>query len=1008
MPQRAAAPSAPPPAAGDPRPRAPSTRPPPSERVSVERPTHVIEAVCSISDAQLALRVEAALGRAGCVVRAADVLQMGPTLERFDLVVVDASSLLEAPEPERRALLVAIGQEAEVLRISQWVDHPVTASQPPEIVEVALVQAVRRALERVRYRRAEEALRLYEERAESARREATELYALAIAGANDGLWDWDLPKGELRVTSRWRAQLGIEGDPPSGSPDLWLGRVHPDDLEDLRRAIDGHVSGATAFLAREHRMLHRDGTYRWMLARGIASRDTIGRPIRLAGSQTDITDRKAFDPVTGLPNRMLFLDRTDNALGRAARSQGKTCALLLFDIDAFRGVNERFGGAAGDRLLYEVGRRLKKGIEAGETAARTGGAEFAVLIENVSDPAAATDLAKRLQAVLAAPVILMDTEEEEVFPSASVGVAFGTPEHRRADELLRDATTALGRAKQRGRGRCEVFDPAMRRHVVARSQFDSALRRALDRRELFLLYQPIVDLTSGILTGFEALMRWRHPERGMIPPNDFIPIAEDSGLIIPIGRWALAEACRQLVEWSEGLRDRTLTMSVNLAARQIADGRLVDDVAEALATTGVDARFIKLEITESGLMENLGAATHTLSRLRALGVGLSIDDFGTGYSSLSYLHRFPSNTLKIDRSFVGAMDLDQSNVEIVRAIVAVAHSLGMDVVAEGVETATQRDRLRDLGCDQAQGYFYARPMTVEAAAELLRRADTPLALPRRGALALDSGRRPLRLRPVDPRLLSWSGRSSRWDRSRAAPHTDADASGADEHASSDHGRSPGRRRFAGAAVRTGSARAALRETWSGDGHSIERGVPAAGTDARSRRAGGGDHAQRGRHALLPGGDEGIRGRQRSERASHVFQARRRPPVLGPPEAAMSSTVLGSLAEARLHPEGYVVLEGDWGGQIYLTVRASTVRCSEVVLHQLLQDLDALAWPGNGGSGARITYDVRTGSGHVPGGMGGAPLGPDLWLHDELVGRGFEPAVREVLEGKRSALGHASP
>ncbi|MBW4575089.1 MAG: EAL domain-containing protein [Aphanothece sp. CMT-3BRIN-NPC111] len=578
-------------------------------------------------------------------------------------------------------------------------------------------------------------------RAEEALKESEERYALAVSGSNAGLWDWNLKTDQVYFSPRWKVMLGHEDREISGSLDEWFNRVHPEDLERVKSALNAHLEGLISHFEKEYRILHRDGTYRWMLCRALAVRDASGKAYRMSGSQTDITDRKlaeeqliydAFhDALTNLPNRALFMDRLGQAIRRCTtRSrnlyQRGHCnyqfAVLFLDLDRFKVVNDSLGHSAGDQLLIAIARRLELEVNFGDTVARIGGDEFVILLQDVKDINEVTSVANRIQKQLERPIALGG---HEVFITASIGIAvgWGNPPgytYNWPGDLLRDADIAMYRAKALGKARYEVFNTTMHTTALARLQLENDLRRALERQEFCVHYQPIVCLSTGRITGFEALVRLFHPERGMISPAEFIPLASEIGLIIPIGAWVLREACRQMHIWHREFPE--LTISVNLSAIEFSQPNLLTQIQQILQDTGLEARRLKLEITESAVMENAEATTIMFQQLKALGIQLSIDDFGTGYSSLSYLHRFPLNTLKIDRSFVSHMSIDGENSEIVQAIVTLAHSLHMDVIAEGVETAHQLAQLRALQCGQAQGYFFSKPVDSAAAGHLLAAA----------------------------------------------------------------------------------------------------------------------------------------------------------------------------------------------------------------------------------------------------------------------------------------------
>ncbi|HEV2290534.1 MAG TPA: EAL domain-containing protein [Gemmatimonadales bacterium] len=563
-------------------------------------------------------------------------------------------------------------------------------------------------------------------RSEEALRESEERYALAERGANDGLWDWNLRSGRVYFSPRWKAMIGAAEHEVGTAPEEWFGRVHPDELEQLKMDIDLHVTGHTPHLETEHRMRHRDGLYRWVLTRGLAVRDSTGRAYRLAGSQTDITARKSVeeqllhdafhDPLTGLPNRALFMDRLGHAIRRGRRSDSRS-AVLFLDLDRFKVVNDSLGHIRGDQLLVAIARRLEDCVRPGDTVARLGGDEFVVLLDEVPSVEEAEEIAGRIQESLDVPFQLAG---QEVYTTASIGIAISSTGHERAEDLLRDADTAMYDAKAQGKATHRVFHQGMHSHAMTQLQLETDLRRALDRGELVLFYQPIVSLAHGRVTGFEALVRWRHPERGFLGPEEFIPLAEETGLIQRIGQWVLGEACRTLRGWLDQHPGYgPLSVSVNISARQFQTPELVAEVAAVLADVPLPPGSLRLEITEGTIMGQAESSVAVLRGLKQAGVQVQVDDFGTGYSSLSYLQRFQLDALKIDRSFVGALGNPGENPEIVRTIITLAKNLGMAVIAEGVETPRQRTILQQLGCDYVQGWLFSHPLDVDAAAALL-------------------------------------------------------------------------------------------------------------------------------------------------------------------------------------------------------------------------------------------------------------------------------------------------
>lgn len=445
------------------------------------------------------------------------------------------------------------------------------------------------------------------------------------------------------------------------------------------------------------------------LSRHIAEQERIS--VQLQESKDHFRHAAFHDALTRLPNRALLAENLKFVIERAKNHEDYQFAVLFLDLDRFKNVNDSLGHSIGDQLLIAMARRLESCIRDVDMVARLGGDEFAILLDGIPSQAEATNMARRIQEKLLSPFNLSG---HEVFTSTSIGISVSSTGYDHPENMLRDADTAMYRAKAQGKACYEVFDKGMHTHAVYVLQMENDLRRAIDREELRVYYQPIVSLENGALAGFEALIRWQHPERGFINPADFIPLAEDTGLIVPLGLWILKRACQQLCKWQwQSPANRSLFMSVNLSGKQVAQPSLVSDIREILEETHVEARYLKLEITESAVMENAEMAARILNRLKELGVQLSIDDFGTGYSSLSYLHRFPVNTLKIDRSFVGRIGEAAENIEIVRTVVSLAENMGMEVVAEGVETLSQLMQLRKLKCQYGQGYLFSRPVDAE-------------------------------------------------------------------------------------------------------------------------------------------------------------------------------------------------------------------------------------------------------------------------------------------------------
>ena len=591
-----------------------------------------------------------------------------------------------------------------------------------EVEAARLERALRYAIER---QRARHELRVSEER-----------YALAMRGANDGLWDWNLETDEVYFTSRWREMLGLTQEETIGTIDDWLGRVHPDDLPAIRHALDTHLTGRTKHFQHEHRIRNRAGSYLWVLSRGLAVSNGAGEhagpddaPLvsRMAGSMTDITARKCaeerlvhdalHDSLTALPNRALFFDRMEQAHARARGRGSKQFAVLFLDLDRFKNVNDSLGHAVGDELLVAITQRLRILLRRGDTLARIGGDEFAVLVNEVSGVTSATHVAGRIQDQLRQP---FSVGGQEVYTSASIGIALSSTGYEEPADLLRDADIAMYRAKGEGGGRSAVFDRNMHQRAVALLKLETELRRAVENEEFLLHYQPIVSMESGVPVGFEALIRWNHPDGHIVPPDEFIPIAEETGLIVPIGWWTLREACLRMKEWSAHFPDQPpLSISVNFSGKLFAQTAMADQVQKVLAETGLEPSRLRLEVTENVVMEYGEALLAQLDQLRATGIQLSIDDFGTGYSSLNCLQRFRDDSLKIDKSFVTELGNDAEARAIVGTILALGNHLGMNVIAEGVETEAQASQLRAMHCQQGQGFWFGVPKDNAATVALL-------------------------------------------------------------------------------------------------------------------------------------------------------------------------------------------------------------------------------------------------------------------------------------------------
>ncbi|MBS1795691.1 MAG: EAL domain-containing protein [Acidobacteria bacterium] len=440
----------------------------------------------------------------------------------------------------------------------------------------------------------------------------------------------------------------------------------------------------------------------------------------------DITARRAVedrllheashDALTGLPNRAHFRGLLQNAINKTKIEPAHRFAVLFLDLDRFKVINDGLGHVVGDKLLVAIAGRLQAGVRPGDIVSRFGGDEFTILLDSVGSFEAVTEIAERLQSKLTAPFMI---DKYEVFTSASIGIIMSDASYENPESFLRDADAAMYRAKEAGKARYEVFNKAMHVRNMNLLRMENDLRKAIERSEFRVFYQPIVNLRTGATDEFESLVRWNHPELGFIPPVDFIPVAEETGMIVPVGEWVLEESCRQIGDWRRRFPKRQLSVSVNLSAKQLMHPNLIRQVKEIMRSGTLHPDCLKLEVTESMVMDNAEAALEVLSELCALGVRLSTDDFGTGYSSLSYLHRFPFERLKIDRSFVGKMDSDAKSEEIVRTILTLAENLNLEVVAEGIETEPQLFRLRELGCNLAQGYLFSKPVAAAEAERVL-------------------------------------------------------------------------------------------------------------------------------------------------------------------------------------------------------------------------------------------------------------------------------------------------
>jgi diguanylate cyclase (GGDEF)-like protein/PAS domain S-box-containing protein len=628
-----------------------------------------------------------------------------------------ALSTLRELRPDLPFILVSgtIGEERAVEILKKGATDYVLKDHLSKLGS-AVSRALEEARERVARRGAEAALR---ESAQRFRELADAMPQIVWSAQKDGTVEY--------FNKRWHEFTGFgEEDPGAG----WAAILSPEDLEPfLSRTRAAQESGDAYELECRFRD-RKTGSHRWHLVRAVPIADPSGVISRWFGTATDIDDRKRaeqellrsayYDSLTKLPNRAFFENRLSKAVRMAEREKDRLCAVLFLDVDRFKLVNDSLGHGAGDELLTAFARRLESLVRPGDTVARFGGDEFAILLEHVGDLEQLAQIARRILDGLSRPFTVSG---HEVVATASLGIAHSAGPLTRPEDLLRDADLAMYRAKSRGRARIETFDEQMREQSIRTLKLDGDLRRALERSEFRLHYQPIVSLETGGITGCEALLRWMHPERGLVGPADFIPLAEETGLIVSIGEWVLRAACAELRRWDD-LGFPPINLSVNLSARQLQQDTLASVVSGALESTGFDARRLKLELTESILMEYAERTIATLRDLRTLGVQLSIDDFGTGYSSLAYLKRLPCTALKIDRSFVRDVNNDPDDAAIASAIISMAHDLRLKVIAEGIETEDQRTFLKAKGCDEGQGYLFSRPIPPEGFLNFIR--DYPL------------------------------------------------------------------------------------------------------------------------------------------------------------------------------------------------------------------------------------------------------------------------------------------
>lgn len=554
-------------------------------------------------------------------------------------------------------------------------------------------------------------------------------YALAAEGANDGLFEWDVDQERLYFSPRWKEILGYDlEDLPKERGD-WLDRLHPDDQELVRLEVWRSRSQKKPKLNTEFRIRRKDGSYCWVLCRAVVIFDTEGLPCRIVGSISDISERKSYeerlahfamhDPLTGLPNRLLLTERLERAMASFSRNKTRRYAILFIDLDNFKNVNDSLGHQVGDQLLIEVGKRIGKCVKRQDTVARLGGDEFAILLEEIACDSGAITATKRIQEALAAP---FHAAARPISVTASIGVLLGTPTHTSPVEVLRDADTAMYKAKAAGRNAYAIFDAKMHQAAMARLELENDLYRAIDHQQFILHYQPIYETRTRNLCGFEALVRWLHPIKGLIPPSQFIPVAEETGQIISLGDWVTQKACETYKGWLDQLprlQIQKIRLSINVSARQFASPNFSNRITQIIQDKGIHPQHINLELTESALLENPTESENILGRLRALGFKIHLDDFGTGFSSLTHL-QLPIDSVKIERQFISNICRSNRDRELVGGIINLASALSLGVIAEGVETKEQFNVLLNLNCQAAQGYYFSKPLPEQEAYKLLQ------------------------------------------------------------------------------------------------------------------------------------------------------------------------------------------------------------------------------------------------------------------------------------------------
>ena len=563
-----------------------------------------------------------------------------------------------------------------------------------------------------------------------------ERYSLAVKGSNDGIWDWNLTTGSIYFSPRCYEIIGLAPQAEGSDKDFWFSLVHPQDRDLLNQKLSAHIDGHSRLFEHEYRILHGDGTYRWVVSRGVViHRNNI--PVRMAGSQTDVSLRKdiedklrqhaLYDDLTGLPNRVLLLEQIKLAISKKQRDDSQEFVVLFLDLDGFKSINDTYGHSAGDLLLCTIAQRLKKIVRPSDVISRIGGDEFVFLLENVSTAEVIDTVVSRIHKEISTEY---DINGKSLFMSASIGLADSAMGLESPEDVIQYADVAMYKAKQEGKASLCVFHPQMKVEITRRLKLENDLRKAVEAREFILQYQPLFKAKNQKIVGFEALVRWQHPQQGVVFPDTFIPVAEQSGFILKITEIVMEMACLQAAQWNEALLrtcgDATpIKIYINVSARDfcVPEG-FANQMIATLAASNCSPRWIGVEVTERVLIDNYEVVIEQFKKLRAIGVSIELDDFGTGYSSLSYLHQFPLTGLKIDRSFVMNMSIDPSSARIVKTILSLAQDLDLYTIAEGVETRDQANLLREWGADFIQGYLLAKPLPPEEAeARLMRHLD---------------------------------------------------------------------------------------------------------------------------------------------------------------------------------------------------------------------------------------------------------------------------------------------